>query len=121
MKHKPIFICDDEQEILRYLKKLFELQGMKVETFSNGKAVLSRLQDPQSPPPRLLLQDVHLGEENGIDIARQARELNPSLPVIVMTAYGSPMTEDLAIEAGAKGFLAKPFGKEKLLEMVKAI
>jgi len=121
LSHNPIFICDDEQEILRYLKKLFEMKGMQVETFCSGETLLGRLQDPACPSPRLLIQDIHLGEENGIDIAREVRKIEPGLPVIMITGYNSAEAESRAFEAGARAFLPKPFPKERLLEVVEGM
>jgi len=111
-----ILICDDEAEILRYLKKLLEGQGYLVETFSSGAAVIKRLQG--SVPADLLLQDMRLPDMDGLTVFRQAKRIRPDLPVIMMTAYGSIDAAVDAIKLGAYDYITKPFPKEKILGLL---
>jgi two-component system response regulator HydG len=110
-----ILICDDEEGILRYLAKLLKTQGYTVETFSSGTALLARLQAPATESADLLLQDVRLPDINGIDILKQAHQLRPNMPVVVMTAHGTVDDAVHAIRLGAYDYVMKPFPKEKIL------
>jgi two-component system response regulator HydG len=110
-----ILICDDEEGILRYLAKLLKTQGYTVETFSSGTALLARLQAPATESADLLLQDVRLPDINGIEILKQAHQLRPNMPVVVMTAHGTVDDAVHAIRLGAYDYVMKPFPKEKIL------
>ena len=114
-----ILICDDEEEILRYLKKLLEGQGYLVETFSSGGALLKYLQTAEYA--QLLLQDMRLPDMDGLAVFKGARKISPDLPVVIMTAYGSIDAAVKAIKLGAYDYITKPFPKEKLLGLLANI
>ncbi|MBI5657179.1 MAG: sigma-54-dependent Fis family transcriptional regulator [Geobacter sp.] len=113
MAKPKILICDDETEILRYLKKMLEGQGFGVETFTSGKVLLQRLESAVSAD--LLLQDVRMPDMDGIEVFRQVKILRPDLPVVIMTAYGSIDAAVEAIKLGAYDYITKPFPREKIL------
>jgi len=115
MQKKRILICDDEEGILNYLKKLLGAQGMGVETFSTGKALLRYLQEEQASGADLLLQDMKMPDMDGIQVLREAKKLQPTLPVIMMTAFGTIDAAVEAIKLGAYDYISKPFPKEKIL------
>lgn len=113
-----IFVCDDEEDIRRYLKKLFEANGLTVETFADGRALLARFKE-KGEEPALLLQDVRMPDMDGIEILKKVRSLRPSLPVLVMTAYGTIDSAVEAIKLGAFDYVTKPFPKEKILGLIE--
>jgi two-component system response regulator HydG len=119
MAKPKILICDDEAEILRYLKKLLEGQGFGVETFVSGTALLERLKEAGSAD--LLLQDVRMPDLDGIQVFRQVKAVRPDLPVIIMTAYGSIDAAVEAIRLGAYDYITKPFPKEKILGVMEKV
>ncbi len=118
--HKArILICDDEEGILKYMKKLLESQGLTVETFASGTALLARLAGGTAADADLLLQDVKMPDMDGLQVLQEAKKLRPGLPVIIMTAFG---TIDAAVEAmklGAYDYVTKPFPKEKILGVLE--
>ena len=117
MASTHIFICDDEEEILRYLGKILASQGYGVETFTSGSALLRRLGEP-GEEPGLLLQDVRMPDMDGITVLKKIRVLRPELPVVVMTAFGTIDNAVAAIRLGAYDYLTKPFPKEKVLTVM---
>ena len=119
MAQEKILICDDEEGILIYLKKLLQTQGFVVETFAGGAALLRRLKEGDPNDADLLLQDVRMPDMDGIGVLQEVKKLRPSLPIIIMTAFG---TIDAAVEAikfGAYDYVTKPFPKEKILSVLK--
>ena len=119
MAQEKILICDDEEGILIYLKKLLQTQGFVVETFAGGAALLRRLKEGDPSDADLLLQDVRMPDMDGIGVLQEVKKLRPSLPIIIMTAFG---TIDAAVEAikfGAYDYVTKPFPKEKILSVLK--
>ena len=72
----------------------------------------------QHTRPALVLTDLRLPNGDGFGVLKAAKELDPQLPVIVMTAYGSIQDAVAAIKDGALDFLAKPVDPDHLMIMV---
>src|SRR5687767_3947064 len=98
------------------LKLAIEGHGhVGVEARDQGEAMRAMQQDR----PALVLTDLRLPEGDGFGVLRAAKELDPELPVIVMTAYGSIQDAVTAMKDGALDFLAKPVDPDHLLLMVE--
>lgn len=119
MPEGKIVICDDEKEILRYLRKILQSNGFAVDTYGEGQTLLDRLEADSAYTPDLLVQDINMPGLNGIEILRKVRELRPELPVVIMTAFGSIDSAVETIKLGAYDYIAKPFPKEKLLGVLE--
>ena len=97
------------------LKLAIEGHGhVVVEARDQGEAMRAMQQDR----PALVLTDLRLPEGDGFGVLRAAKELDPELPVIVMTAYGSIQDAVAAMKEGALDFLAKPVDPDHLMLMV---
>ena len=114
-----ICICDDEEGILKYLKKL--LKGHQVSTFSRGSDLLTHLESPAGEKAELLLQDLRMPDLDGIQILQRVKEKRPELPVIIMTAFATVDDAVRAIKIGAHDYVTKPCPNEKLLSMVENV
>jgi DNA-binding NtrC family response regulator len=112
-----ILICDDEEEILRYLKKLLQSSGLSVTTFTRGEQLLRHLEQADGDCD-LLLQDIRMPDLDGIQVLKRIKELRPGVPVIIMTAYGTIDSAVEAIKLGAYDYVTKPFPKEKILTVL---
>ena len=98
------------------LRLALEGQGYSViEARDQPEAV----QALRSSRPGVVLSDLRLPEGDGFGVLRAAKELDPELPVIVMTAYSSIQDAVRAIKDGALDFLAKPVDPEHLFLMVE--
>ena len=92
---------------------------------AQGHAVLEARDQPEAVrrcsrrSPRVVLSDLRLPEGDGFGVLRAAKELDPELPVIVMTAYGSIQDAVAAMKEGALDFLAKPVDPDHLLLLVE--
>ncbi len=119
MPQGKIIICDDEKEILRYLKKILQSHGFSVDTYGEGQTLLDRLEADSAYAPDLLVQDIHMSGINGVEILKRVRLLRPELPVVIMTAFGSIDSAVETIKLGAYDYITKPFPKEKLLGVLE--
>jgi len=119
MARERILICDDEEGILKYLKKLLEPEGYVVETFRCGNELLERVRDKGQEDPDLLLQDMRMPDMDGRDVVLKLKKMRSPLPVIIMTAFGSIDQAVDAIKIGAYDYVTKPFPKEKILSVLK--
>ena len=114
-----VFVCDDEEEIRRYLKKMLQGSGLEVETFGAGLPLLNRLNEGDGCEAALLLLDVRMPDMDGIEILNRVRKLRPDLPVVIMTAFGAIEHAVEAIKLGAYDYVTKPFPREKILGVIE--
>jgi DNA-binding NtrC family response regulator len=111
-----ILIVDDDTQLRRSFDKLLTEEGHSIRAASTGEAALAMVQDSA---PDLVVMDVRLPGMNGIETFRAIREIEPKVPVIVMTAFG---TTDVAIEAtklGAFEYVLKPFEIPDILTLIE--
>jgi DNA-binding NtrC family response regulator len=114
-----IVICDDEREILRYLRKILQSHGYGVDSFAESRTLLDRLDADSAYVPSLLVLDICMPGIDGIEVLKRCRTLRPDMPVVIMTAFGSIDSAVEAIRLGAYDYLTKPFPKEKLLDALE--
>ena len=106
-----ILIIDDEEIHARALGRFFDRRGHTCEVVTSAPAGLAAL---RAGRPQLVLLDMRLGEVDGLETLREMRELEPTLPVIVMTGFGSVETAVRAMKAGALDYVQKPMDLEQL-------
>jgi DNA-binding NtrC family response regulator len=116
-----VLIADDQRDVLEALRLLLKGEGYQIETASSPGGVLEALHSRESDVVLIDLnyaRDTTSGQE-GLDLLSRIRELDSTLPVIVMTAWGSV---DLAVEAmrrGARDFIQKPWENARLLSVLR--
>lgn len=107
-----ILIIDDEADIRDSLETLLTLERYTVSTAATGA---EGIQAAARFPSDLVLLDLMLPDLSGLEVLEQIRKNDKSLPVVMLTAYGSVETAVKAIRLGANNFLTKPWNNEKLL------
>jgi DNA-binding NtrC family response regulator len=112
-----ILIIDDEAAIRESLETLLSMEGYAIETAENGEQGLDRIAEQ---PFDLVLLDLALPGRNGIEILSTIREREATLPVIMITAFGTVENVVDAIRTGAQNFVQKPWDNEKLLADIRA-
>jgi DNA-binding NtrC family response regulator len=112
-----ILIIDDENAIRESLDTLLTLEGFSVSMAADGAEGLDLLSRNEYD---LLLLDLALPGQSGIELLPRIVELQPNLPVIMITAYGTVGNVVDAIRAGAENFVQKPWDNEKLLADIRA-
>ncbi len=111
-----ILLVEDKDSLRTMLKLAIEGHGhVVVEARDQGEAMRAMQQER----PALVLTDLRLPEGDGFGVLRAAKELDPELQVVVMTAYGSIQDAVTAMREGAMDFLAKPVDPDHLLLMVE--
>ena len=115
--YKPsILIIDDESGILDSLRILLKKSGFAPETAQGGKAGLEAM---KAADPDIVLTDVRMPQFTGIDILEAAREQDPEMPVILMTAQASLQTAIQAVNQGAFYYIQKPFSNDDMLAICR--
>jgi DNA-binding NtrC family response regulator len=112
----PILLVEDKDSLRAMLRHALAAQGHTVvEARDQNEAV----QALRTTRPGVVLSDLRLPEGDGLGVLKAAKELDPELPVIVMTAFGSIQDAVTAMKEGALDFLAKPVDPDHLLLMVE--
>jgi two-component system, NtrC family, response regulator PilR len=110
-----LLIVDDELGMRQFLTHLFQREGHTVRVAENGRAAMAQL---KQQPADVLLSDIRMPDMGGIDLLRAARESQPTIEVIMMTAFATVDTAREAFLLGAFDFVQKPFDNELLKETV---
>jgi DNA-binding NtrC family response regulator len=112
-----ILVVDDEPNMLRLLKTiLMDKTGYEVTTTNNPLEVSKLLQEDHYA---LVVTDLKMPLVDGIDLIGIVKTIDPTMPIIVITAYGTIETAEEAIQKGAYDFITKPFRKETILITIK--
>ena len=114
---KSILIVDDEANIRRVLDAVFSKDGYRVLTAENGKKALDIIST--EPDLDVLLCDLIMPDLNGIEVLKSAREINPFLSVVMITAHGTIKTAVDAMRFGAFDYITKPFDMDEIKLIVK--
>ncbi|CAE6701080.1 ATP-binding protein [Nitrospira defluvii] len=112
---RRLLVVDDDPDICDLLRDRLESEGFQVETAADGETALRLLAD--TPVDGVLL-DIALPEMDGFDVLRQLRPNRPTLPVVMMTAVEALDRAMAAVEAGAQGYLLKPFDATRLRHII---
>ena len=112
MGNYSILIVDDEPNYLIILSELLQDEGFDVLTASSGKEGLDICKNSDID---LILTDMQMEGMDGMELLSNVKEFNPGLPVIVITAYADVEKAVKAMQAGAFGYLSKPFANDELL------
>jgi len=106
-----VLVVDDEVKLLRLIELLFAEEGWAVRTATRAEAAAELLAREEYD---LLVTDVRLPQRSGIDLLRDALDMQPDLQAIVITAYGTVGEAVDAMRIGAFDYLLKPFEMEGL-------
>jgi two-component system response regulator PilR (NtrC family) len=111
-----LLVVDDEPSIRELIAVTVEPLGFEVrEAGSIEEADMVLAEEP----PDLILTDLRLPDGNGMDVVKNASELDPPRPVAVITAYGTPESAVEAMRAGAFDYLSKPIDTNRLRSLVQ--
>ncbi|MBN2654912.1 MAG: sigma-54-dependent Fis family transcriptional regulator [Nitrospirae bacterium] len=112
MSKKNVLIVDDEQGIRDTLAGIFEDEGYSISTSSTGEECLNHLGEQT---PDLILLDIWLPGIDGIEALTKIKEMNSSIPVIMISGHGNIELAIKSTRLGAYDFLEKPLSLEKVL------
>lgn len=111
-----ILIVDDEQRIRDTLSDILKVKGYNTVTAGSGEEALKLIREKLISA---VLLDVILPRMNGMEVMRKIQELNPAVPVLLITAYATVPLAVEAIKQGAYDFVEKPFDADKLLVLLQ--
>jgi two-component system, NtrC family, nitrogen regulation response regulator NtrX len=112
MAEKQMLIVDDEEGIRESLKGIFEDEGYDVLTAASAEEGLSVLKEKR---PGIIFLDVWLPEMDGLEALSRIREMDPDIPVVIISGHGNIELAVKATHIGAYDFLEKPLSLDKVL------
>ena len=111
-----ILVADDDAVIRKGLHRVLTAEGYAVETVSNGRAALDRLEQKRF---KLLVTDLKMPGMSGLEVLASIRTCQPELPVVLITSYAAIDNAVEAMKNGATDYLAKPFENSEIIEKIK--
>lgn len=113
---KHILIVDDNRDVRDTIRNSLEEEGFVTSTASNGQGLMARMSGHK---PDLVLLDLVLPDENGLNLLAQIRQ-EYTVPVIIVSGKGELVDKVLGLEMGAEDYISKPFQIKELVARVKA-
>lgn len=111
-----ILVVDDDKNILKVIKMRLEAEGYQVVTVMHAKTALKAASDHVFD---MALVDLKLNGENGVELMEALHGINPSTPIIILTAHGTINSAVEAMKKGAYSYITKPFDYPDLLAKIK--
>lgn len=112
-----ILIVDDEEILVKGLKRSLEAEGFTIDSVSDGTQALEKSLNNQYD---LLILDLMLPEIDGLEVCRRIRQ-SSRVPIIMVTAKGEDVDKIIGLELGADDYLAKPFNTRELVARIKSV
>ena len=112
----PVWIVDDDRSIRWVFEKALAREHIAYRTFASAQEALGAL---DTETPQVVVSDIRMPGESGLDLLQRARALHPNLPVIIMTAYSDLESAVGAFQGGAYEYLPKPFDVDHAVELIR--
>jgi two-component system nitrogen regulation response regulator GlnG len=112
-----VWLVDDDASIRWVLERALKNGGMVPKSFEGAESALAALRS--DPAPDVLITDIRMPGQSGLELVRKIRGSRPQLPVIVMTAHSDLGNAVSAYESGAFEYLPKPFDIDHAVDLVR--
>ena len=112
-----VLVVDDHQAFRHALSSALEMVD-DIEVAGQAGGGLAACQEAEELDPDVIIMDLSMPDLSGIDAMKRIHERRPDLPVVILTAHADDGTEREALEAGARGFVAKGTGLRDLVVML---
>jgi DNA-binding NtrC family response regulator len=113
---RTILVVDDEPEVLRLFKRLLSTEDAKVLLTQSGAEAVKIARQTRLD---LVILDVKLPDVSGMEVLKRIRRIDPGVPVIMVTSYGSVETVRASMKLGAFDYLTKPFDNQEIRRVAR--
>ena len=113
-----VLVIDDEAVVRDAVRLILGSEGWRVAQAGDANAALAH---EALASCRLVLCDMMLPGQSGLDLVREMRQRRPDVPIVLITGYATAENASRAIDAGATAFLAKPFDDTELLNHARPV
>ena len=111
-----VMLVDDEAAMRQAIGQWLDLAGFEVDAHASASSAVGRL---NADFEGVLVTDLKMEGMDGMALLRHAQEVDPDLPVVMITGHGDIQIAVEAMRLGAYDFVEKPFEPERLLDIVK--
>jgi phosphoserine phosphatase RsbU/P len=118
--NKSVLVVDDDERMLRALDKVLTNEGATVLCSSWAGSAIGVLTEKKIPVD-LVIIDLRMPFISGLTTVHAIHNYYPNLPIIVLTAYGSPAVRAECLREGAAAFLEKPLDSRVLIEAIRSV
>jgi len=115
-RNHTVWIVDDDRSIRWVLEKALAREGIPHQTFSSAYEVRQALTLGE---PQVLISDIRMPGESGLELLAEVKERHPQIPIIIMTAYSDLDSAVAAFQGGAFEYLPKPFDVDHALALIR--
>ena len=113
-----IWIVDDDESIRWVLAEALKQEQLNTRQFENADDAIKHFSQEQ---PAIIITDIRMEGQSGLDFLETVHRANPNLPVVVMTAYSDLDTTVESFKRGAREYLAKPFDVDEAVSLVQRV
>jgi two-component system chemotaxis response regulator CheY len=117
----PVLVVDDYQTVVRIMRNLLRQAGFaEIDTAGDGEEALAKMRQRKYG---LVISDWYMAPVNGLELVRQARadDALKETPIILVSGEGSPDSLKAANDAGASGYVLKPFDSQTLKAKIETV
>ena len=111
-----VLLAEDDPTMVSLLQTLLKMEGFEVQTLNADSDIPAAVQREK---PDILLMDIHLGDQNGMEIVETIRNQNSLSDLRIVMTSGLNMKEE-CLKHGANAFLLKPFMPDDLIKLLKS-
>ena len=116
--HCDVLVVDDAPVVTDAIRLVLAHEGLAVTTVPDAETALAH---PDLAACRLVICDLMLPGQPGLEALKAMRARRPDLPIVMITGYATSSHEELVLAAGATAFLPKPFDESELLTLVRHV
>lgn len=113
-----ILVVDDDQKIAETLKDILILTGHDVDTAFSGEEAVEKIKKGSF---NFLLTDIRMPEMGGVDLCRTVKQIQPDIPVVMMTAYAHDRRVKEGLDEGVVEVLQKPLDIDNLRKLITTL
>jgi two-component system chemotaxis response regulator CheY len=113
-----VLAIDDSETMLSMVKQTLEMGGYEVDVAKNGQEGVEKFKGGQF---QLIVTDINMPIMDGISLIKEVRKLDQEVPVITLTTESEDQMKQKGYEAGANGWIVKPFRPAQFLDIIKQI
>ncbi|WP_130482872.1 response regulator transcription factor [Sphaerotilus mobilis] len=113
-----ILVVDDDPSLRELLQDYLGDHGLRVSAVADGRAMLARFEQDTID---LVVLDLRLPGEDGLQLARMLRARMPTLPIVLLTGVAEEADRVMGLELGADDYITKPFSPRELLARIRAV
>lgn len=113
---QKILVVEDDKDMRRMIHSILKEEGYKIDKAYNGRHAINKI---KSKNYNMVLLDYKLPDMDGLNVLKEIRTMKKSLPVIMISAYGSPSVKLTAKKLGVYRFFDKPFDLKRLVKIIK--